>query len=114
MRRFTDSTGRQWTVRIDDAARDRVRALLGVDPVTVGGWFWTGLVGDPARIAALIWAVCRPQAEARGMGTTEFGRMLEADVDAATEAVIQATIDAKPRDVRRRLRHEYNGSQRAG
>jgi hypothetical protein len=103
---FVDVHGRRWSVVLDAAALRRLQRTLGVDPAKLAGdrlGTFADLIGDPARLVDVLYVVCRPQAERRGMTDEDFGRALAAErptLDAARAlafAVAELVPDARAR-----------------
>jgi hypothetical protein len=79
---FTDFVYRhRWTVRIDDAAVERVRVLLKVDlRAEVDSRRLFTWLGDSAEfLVNLLYVVCKPEADERGLADVDFGRMVAKD-----------------------------------
>jgi hypothetical protein len=111
MRTFTDNAGRQWQVEINVAALKRVRAFVGVDLMQAieGGGGGTGgsagliekLVRDPVLLCDVVFALCKPEADARSVTDEEFGRAMAGDaIEHATAAVLEELVGfcPSPRD----------------
>lgn len=106
MRTFTDTQGRAWTVTVTVDTIRRVRALAGADLMAVvGGDLLERLSGDPVLLADLLYAVVKPEADARQVSDLDFGRALAGDaVVAATQALLEGLIDFFPSPRARLLR----------
>lgn len=83
MRLFRDSKGTEWKIEITIAAVKRVKALLpAVDLLEVS-------TGDPPLIVRLsvdvillcdvLYALCKPEADARGISDEQFGELMGGD-----------------------------------
>jgi len=105
MHTFTDPAQRTWTVAINVAAVRRVRDALKLDLLSViDGELLEKLAGDPCLLCDVLYVLCKPQAEERGIGDEQFGELLAGDViDAATQALIEELIDFFPSRTRRPL-----------
>ena len=105
MRSFKDSVGRLWPVEINVAAIKRVRGLLGVDLIKLFDDEMkplAELVNDPVRLVDVLYCLCKPEADARGISDEDFGRALAGDViTQAVDAFVEELIDFFP-DARRR------------
>ena len=65
MRTFTDNTGRAWTIAINVDAIKRVKSVAKVDLLeAVEGKLLERLVGDPILLCDVVYALCKPQADA--------------------------------------------------
>ena len=104
MHTFADNAGRTWTVTVNVDTIKRVRGLLDVDLLdVVGGKLLERLVGDPVLLCDLVYALCKPEADAKGVTDEDFGRAMAGDaIDLATEAFLQELVDFFP-SARRRL-----------
>lgn len=98
MKSFTDSADRDWTIEINVSTIKRVRALLEVDLLDVlGGKLVERLVGDPILLCDVVYAVCKPQADALGVSDEEFGRAMAGDaIDHATQALLDELVSFSP------------------
>lgn len=95
---FTDTAGRAWTVELNIAAVKRVRSLTGTDLLEVlGGKLIDRLISDPVLLVDVLFAVLKPEADAKGVGDEDFGRGMAGDaIDQATQALLQAIVSFCP------------------
>jgi hypothetical protein len=102
---FTDTTGRVWTIAITVDTVRRVRNTTNVDLLDVaGGTLIERLVSDPVLLCDVLFAVIRPEAEAKQISDGDFGRALAGDViDAATTALLEGLVSFFPSPKRRVL-----------
>lgn len=106
MRTFKDNGGREWTVEVNVAALKRVRGLVGVDLMQVvegTGGLIERLIRDPVLLCDVVFAVCRTEAETRGVPDEEFGRAMAGDaIEHATAALLEELVSfcPSPRDRR--------------
>lgn len=102
MRTFADNEGRQWAVDVNVGTVKRVRGLIGVDLLGVlDGTLTQRLMRDPVLLCDVVYAVCKPQADASGVSDEDFGRAMAGDAIAgATDALLGAIVDfcQSPRD----------------
>ena len=102
MRQFKDNAGRTWTVDINVATLKRVRGLTGVDLMQViEGTLIEKLIRDPVLLCDVVYAVCKPEADAAKVSDEEFGKAMAGDaIEAATGAVLDELISfcPSPRD----------------
>ena len=104
MRQFKDNAGRTWTVDINVATLKRVRGLTGVDLMQViEGTLIEKLIRDPVLLCDVVYAVCKPEADAATprVSDEEFGKAMAGDaIEAATQAVLDELISfcPSPRD----------------
>ncbi len=102
MRTFKDNAGREWTVELNVAALKRVRSLVSVDLMQViEGELIEKLIRDPVLLCDVVYAVCKPQADAKNVSDEDFGKAMAGDaIEAATGAVLDELISfcPSPRD----------------
>lgn len=102
MRQFKDNAGRTWTVDINVATLKRVRGLTGVDLMQViEGTLIEKLIRDPVLLCDVVYAVCKPEADAAKVSDEEFGKAMAGDaIEAATTAVLEELVGfcPSPRD----------------
>ena len=98
MRTFTDTQGRVWTLSITVDTIKRVRALTGIDLLAVaGGDLLERLSSDPVLLADVLYAVVKPEADAKQISDADFGRALAGDaIGAATTALLNDLVDFFP------------------
>ncbi|MCK4660506.1 MAG: hypothetical protein KAV82_13370 [Phycisphaerae bacterium] len=66
MKSFTDNAGRSSTIAINVDAIKRVRGLLDVDLLKiVEGTLIEKLIRDPVLLCDVVYAVCKPEADAK-------------------------------------------------
>jgi len=98
MHTFTDTQGRSWTVHVTVDTIKRVRALTGTDLLAVaGGDLLERLSTDPVLLADVLYAVVKPEADAKQVSDADFGRALAGDaISSATTAMLQDLVDFFP------------------
>lgn len=98
MKTFTDNAGRTWTIIVNVDAVKRVRSLLQVDLLEIiEGKLIERLIRDPVLLCDVIYAVCRPEAEAKGVTDEDFGRAMAGDaIEHATKALLDELVDFSP------------------
>ena len=98
MHTFTDTQGRIWTLAITIDTVKRVRALTGTDLLSVaGGDLLERLSTDAVLLADILYAVVKPEADAKQVSDVDFGRALAGDViGLATTALLEDIIDFFP------------------
>jgi hypothetical protein len=89
---FTDTAGRVWSVTIGTDTIKRVRSLLSVDLMEfVEGTLMPKLMGDVVLFVDVIYAVCKPEADARNITDEQFGQAMSGEVlQAAEEAFAES------------------------
>ena len=102
MRSFKDNQGRQWSVEINVTAIKRVRGLTSEDLMQViEGTLIEKLIRDPVLLCDVVYALCKPEADARSVSDEEFGKAMAGDaIEAATTAVLEELVGfcPSPRD----------------
>jgi len=74
--------GRAWNVEINVDAIKRVRGTCGVDLLDASDKqksLLTDLATDPVLLVDVIYVVCKPQADDRGVSDEDFGRAMAGD-----------------------------------
>lgn len=108
MQTFNDNTGRTWTLTIHVDAIKRVRGLLGVDLMSALDGpqnLLERLVTDPVLLCDVVYALCKPEADARSITDEDFGRAMAGDaIDAATTALLEELVGFFPQAKRTVLR----------
>ena len=121
MKTFTDNTGRTWTLLVNVATIKRVRALCGVDLNSIieveDGKPTTKLLErlstDPVLLVDVIYAVCRPECEQKGVSDEDFGAAMAGDaIEQATSALMDEVIDFFPEAKRLAFRKILSASRR--
>jgi hypothetical protein len=95
---FNDNAGRTWTIAINVDAIKRVRSLLDVDLLEiVEGTLIEKLIRDPVLLCDVVYAVCKPEADAKGVSDEEFGRAMAGDaIEHATKALLEDLVGFSP------------------
>ena len=123
MKSFTDNLGRTWTLVVNVATVKRVRALCEVDLNTVvevedgkpSAKLLERLSSDPVLLVDVLYAVCKPECDQRGVSDEDFGAAMAGDsVEAATDALLDEIIDFFPETKRRAFRKILSASRRFG
>jgi len=108
MKTFADNSARTWAITVNVAAVKRVRDLLGVNLLEIAdqkGKLLERLVEDPCLLCDILFALVKPEADAKGVTDEEFGRGLGGDVlDMATDALLSEIADFFPKGRREILR----------
>ena len=123
MKAFTDNLGRTWTLVVNVATVKRVRALCGVDlnaSVEVedgkpSAHLLERLSTDPVLLVDVLYAVCKPECDQRGVTDEDFGAAMGGDaVESATGALLEETVDFFPEAKRLAFRKILSASRRFG
>lgn len=100
MRTFRDTKGREWQVEVNASTVKRVKTLLGVlltDAVDNKCELFARLHDDMGLIVDVLYALCKPQADAAGVTDEQFGEGFAGDVlTAGHEALIAELNDFFP------------------
>jgi len=98
MKQFTDNAGRSWAVEVNVAALKRTKGLAGVDLMGVlDGDLIEKFIRDPVLLCDAIYAVCKPEADDRGVSDEEFGRAMAGDaIEHATAALLDEIVSFCP------------------
>ena len=121
MKTFTDNTGRTWTLLVNVATIKRVRALCGVDLNAIievedgkpSAKLLERLSTDPVLLVDVLYAVCRPECEQKGVTDENFGAAMAGDaIEQATSALLDEVIDFFPEAKRLAFRKILSASRR--
>jgi hypothetical protein len=96
MATFQDNTGRAWVLSIDQSAIRRARDLIGADLAALladGFRPLAVLIENGAALADLLYVLCKPQADSRGVSDEDFGAAL---VGAAIYRGLEALLAELP------------------
>ena len=123
MKSFTDNTGRTWTLVVNVATIKRVRALCGVDLNSIvevedgkpSAKLLERLSGDPVLLVDVLYAVCRPECDRKGVSDEDFGAAMAGDaVEQATDALLDEIVDFFPEAKRKAFQRILSASRRFG
>lgn len=98
MKTFVDNAGRTWTVAVNVDAIKRVRTLCQVNLLEiVEGDLLGRLANDPILLCDVLYAVCKPELDAKAVSDEDFGRAMGGDViEAATAAFLEEMVGFFP------------------
>jgi hypothetical protein len=98
MKTFTDNAARTWTIQVNVDAMKRVKSLLSVDLMeAVDGKLLPRMLDEPILLCDIIYALCKPQADAASITDEDFGRAMAGDaIDLATQALLEELVDFFP------------------
>ena len=123
MKTFTDNMGRTWTLVVNVATIKRVRALCGVDLNSIvevedgkpSAKLLERLSGDPVLLVDVLYAVCRPECDQKGVSDEDFGAAMAGDaVEQATDALLDEIVDFFPAAKRKAFQRILSASRRFG
>ena len=105
MKQFTDNAERTWTVEVNVAAIKRVKSLLDVNLLeALEGDLLDELAHDMVLLCDVIYALCKPEADAIGITDEQFGQAMAGDaIDFATTALLEELVEFFPLAKRRVL-----------
>lgn len=94
MKTFTDTAGRVWEISANLGSLERVKTSCDVDLLTITSTQkCLEQMADVYTLGRVLYTLCGPQAEARGMPPEKFAEGFNADVlSAALDAVVQEVI----------------------
>lgn len=97
MKSFKDTEGREWVVEVHVTAIKRVQGLLGLDLYALVDDGFKGLgelLAHPVKLVDVIYVLCKPQADERGITDEDFGRAMRGDaIGAAADAFLEEYVD---------------------
>lgn len=100
MAEFVDAASRRWNVNITVATIKRVKELTGVNLGTVLMDEMKGLreiTGDIMKAIDVVFAICKPQADALGVTDEQFGEALVGrNIEDCMNALLEALVDFFP------------------
>jgi hypothetical protein len=104
MQTFTDKKGGIWTVEINHPSVKRCRQMLDFDPLEIfeKKEALARIESDPIFVVDVLYAVCKPQADEKGITTPEaFGELLSPEsVEKGFAALLEgaASFCLRPRE----------------
>ena len=112
---WTDSAGRTWSMAITVNDNRRVLKLLGIDLFDLfDGKLLERLSCEPILLVDTLYAICKPQADDRGVTEEQFAELLIGDtIEEAAQALVQGLLRFFPRDQRTVLGRLWEGTQQA-
>jgi hypothetical protein len=111
---WTDSDNRSWSCAITVATVKRVQQLAEVNLLEAFDGLLMKLADDPVSLANVLYAVCKLQADERGVTDEQFGELLGGEtIEAATTALVQGIIDFFPNPRRQVLKQIWAKTQKA-
>lgn len=111
MKTFIDNAERTWSLSVNVAAIKRVRAFCDInllDIITLDSenkpdaGLLERLSSDPVLLVDVLYAVCKPEADARNVSDEAFGQAMSGDsIELATRALLEEIVDFFPQGKRR-------------
>lgn len=100
MHAFKDTEGRNWLVSISVQSIKMCRALVDVDLYSLVDDKFQGLeklFSDPVKFVDVLYVLCKPEADGRGLSDEDFGRSMGGDsLGKATDAFLEELTDFFP------------------
>lgn len=122
MKVFRDRLGRDWKLSVTVGTIKRVRDLCGVNLYQIIEIGKTGeldmslidrLSGDPVLLVDVLYAVCKPDADARGVSDESFAEGIIGDaIEDAVNALLDEITDFFPEAKRRALQKALQATRR--
>ena len=108
MKTFTDNQGRNWSIVVNVSTVKRVRSMLKIDLLSIlvdEGKLIEQLNTDDMLLCDIIYALVKPDADARQVSDEDFGAAMAGDaIGAATAAFLDELADFFPEPKRRLLK----------
>lgn len=103
MPKFTDSTGRDWIVKLNVGLVEQVKDDADIDLDTLletPEKFASILSQTPKKLVQILWVLCENQAIDYGVDPKKFGFLFDREVlDRASQAFLEAVLLFYPRSV---------------
>jgi hypothetical protein len=98
MRSFRDTEGRTWNVQVNAAAGKRARTLTRFDLLAPNvGEVMQKMLGDMVLLVDVLYAICKPQADALKVSDEDFGEAMAGDaIEKAAEVLLAELTDFTP------------------
>jgi hypothetical protein len=95
---FQDNAGQTWSLAINVAAVKRVKDLLRIDLLSVlDGKLLEELAGDPVKLCDVVYVLCKPEADTKGITDEQFGQAMAGDaLEHATTAFLEELVSFFP------------------
>lgn len=90
---FRDKQQQLWQYELDVPAARRVYRLLGIDLIAEPIDSLLARLASPCFIIDLLYCLCQPECEARGVSDEDFGRGLVVDLDPIVTDLVEAHAD---------------------
>ena len=116
MKTFTDNAGRTWTIAVNITTILRVKGVLSINLVDViEGKLVERFLSDPVLLCNVIFVLCQPEAEEKGICDEDFGLAMAGDaIDQATAGLLDELVDFSPSPkTRAYLRRVLKATQQA-
>jgi len=124
MRTFHDNAGRNWTVTLNVATLKRIRALTSIDLINIISLdehrkpnveLLERLSEDPILLVDVLYAACKPEADAQNVTDEQFGAAMAGDaIEHATNALLEELVSFFPDPKRKVLQKILDANRRFG
>ena len=124
MRAFHDNAGRNWTVTLNVATLKRIRALTAIDLINIISLdehrkpnveLLERLSEDPILLVDVLYAACKPEADAQNVTDEQFGAAMAGDaIEHATNALLEELVSFFPDPKRKVLQKILDANRRFG
>jgi hypothetical protein len=102
MKAFKDQQGRDWAIVVNYSAKERVLEYAKVDLFDLN--VFEKLGDDPSKLIDVLYAVCKPDLDAKALTKAQFVDAIAGDcIEAAADALTQEIIDFFPKRRRETL-----------
>jgi hypothetical protein len=110
MTTFTDTQGRAWNLAVNGDTIGRVKELAGVNLMELrGAELPRRLADDPALLCDVLYAMCKPKADAAPLTDEQFAAAMFGDaIEQATDALLAAFVEFSPTRLRPALQGTYD------
>jgi len=109
MKEFRDNTGARWPISVTVESVKRVRDLCdGIDLLSLAtpGNDLLLRLEDPCSLVGVLYALCKPEIDKRGVTPEAFGEMFTGEhLEEATTALLEEIIEFFPSKKRQILHH---------
>lgn len=100
MKTFRDNKGREWLIAVNVTAIKRVRGLVNINLLDVlehKADLLRRLVSNIELVCDVLYALCKPEADSKGVTDVDFGEALAGDaIDQATTVLLDELADFFP------------------
>lgn len=90
---FRDAENELWELAVDVPAAKRVKRLTPVDLLTTDTRDLFERLADPITLVDVVYAICQPQADERGLSDDEFGARMGIDLEPIATELLESLAD---------------------
>jgi len=88
-----DAKGNVWELTLDFVSCRRVRDLVHVNLLSMNTAVVFATLSDPIAVAEIVYAICKPQADARRISEPEFLRLMEIEPNSIADVLVRKLSD---------------------